>query len=1128
MHAAHLMVPHSIKVRALLLLLMCACLVPQGAAPHASPSALVGYYRQPAIHDETIVFVAEGDLWKVSIDGGAATRLTSDPGLEGKPFFSSDGSTIAFTAQCEGPTEIYTMPASGGLPTRWTFDAARCATAGFTPDGRLVYVTRRQAGLPDYQAVVVDRETRVSERLPLSQVAETAWSDDGAVLYFVRFAFQGSHTKRYQGGTAQDIWRFEPASNTEARCLTGDHPGTDRCPMFWQGRIYFLSDRDGAVNLWSMLPDGSDKRQHTRHIDWDIRDAALSRGNVVYQLGAALRLHDLASGEDHEIPITLASDFGQMREKWIADPWKWLTSAHLSPDGKRVALTARGQVFVAPLGVGRLVEATRSAQVRYRDARFLPDGQVLALSDESGEVEFWRLPVDGVGAREQITRDAEVLRWEGAPSPDGKLLAHHDKNLALWLTNLKDGSTTRIDENKVEGFSDLAWSPDSRWLAYVCQGENLVRHICLYEVASKRILQATTDRYDSYSPAWSADGKRLYFLSDRNLHSLVRDPWGPRQPDPFYDRTTKIYELALTPGLRSPFQPADELHGEGLESRNSEAGNAGQAGSGKKSSKDGAATSKDVPQVVIEESGLSARIREVPLPAGNYWSLFCAGERLYWLSLPDRRLTKFSLLSAPIRDREVETLVLADSLEDAEPSADGKKILLRMGDALHIVDAGGDQKPELGEKTRVDLSAWGFSIDPREEWRQMFLEAWRLERDYFYDTGMHGLDWPAIREKYLPLVDRVSERGELSDILAQMVSELCALHIYVYGGDFRSGKDAVETADLGARLARDEAAGGYRVEHIFAFDPDRPDLAPPFAQPGVDVREGDVIVAVNGVSALAEPDIHALLRRQAGRQVLLEVRSAVGGQRATNDARDTRRVIVTPLTAAEGANLRYHEWEYTRRLETERRSEGKIGYIHLRAMGGEDIDRWTEEFYPVFNKEGLVIDVRHNNGGNVDAWILAKLLRKAWFWWQPRLGIPSPNMQYAFSGHIAVLCNERTASDGEIFAEGIRRLGLGKVIGTRTWGGEIWLTSSNVLVDRGIATAAELGVYGPDGIWLIEGHGVDPDIVVDNLPHETFEGRDAQLEAAITHLLERIAAEPVRVPLAPAYPDKALRKGVGE
>jgi tricorn protease len=394
----------------------------------------------------------------------------------------------------------------------------------------------------------------------------------------------------------------------------------------------------------------------------------------------------------------------------------------------------------------------------------------------------------------------------------------------------------------------------------------------------------------------------------------------------------------------------------------------------------------------------------------------------------------------------------------------------------------------------------------------MFTEAWRLERDYFYDRGMHGVDWPAMRTKYQPLVDRVTDRAELSDIFAQMVAELSALHIFVRGGDLRDAGDDAWPATLGAQTVRDEKAGGFRVSHIIATDPDRPDRRVPLAQPGVNVAEDDVIESVNGVAGLTVPDISGLLRGQAGKQVLLRVKPKTGGS--------GRDVIVVPIAAQAEDGLRYDEWEYTRRLSVEKASQNQIGYVHLRAMGGGNMAEWMREFYPAFDRPGLIIDVRHNNGGNIDSWILGRLLRKAWFYWQPRVGHPTWNMQFAFRGHMVVLVNQQTASDGEAFAEGFRRLGLGKVMGMRTWGGEVWLSQNNFLVDRGIATAAETGVYGPEGQWLIEGHGVDPDIVVDNLPAETFGGKDAQLDAAIRHLQNLIKTKPIPVPPPPPYPIK--------
>jgi tricorn protease len=519
------------------------------------------------------------------------------------------------------------------------------------------------------------------------------------------------------------------------------------------------------------------------------------------------------------------------------------------------------------------------------------------------------------------------------------------------------------------------------------------------------------------------------------------------------------------------------------------------------------------PVVKIDLDGIQARLIEVPVPPGNYSELALNDTALFWLSTPagDK---KAILSAAAIARDEVEVKTVTTDVKGYELSADGEKLLIQKEDELYIVDAGADAAKL--EKKEVNLEHWALSVQPREEWKQMFVEAWRLERDYFYDRGMHGVDWPAMRKKYEPLVERVNSRDELADLTAQMVSELSALHIFVKGGELRKGPDEVQPASLGAELARDEAAGGYRVAHVYQSDPDEPEEVAPLARHAVRVQQGDVIELINGVRVLSVPDVGVLLRHKAGRQVLLRVKPAGGGA--------SRDVIVTPQSAEEAANLRYREWEYTRRLAVEEQGKGDIGYVHLRAMGGENFTEWARNFFPVFTRKGLIIDVRNNQGGNIDSWILSRLLRKAWFHWTQRVGqAPSWNMQFAFRGHLVVLCNEMTASDGEAFTEGFKRLGLGKVIGTRTWGGEIWLSGENFLVDKGIATAAEFGVYGPEGAWLIEGHGVDPDVVVDNLPHATFKGEDAQLKAAIAHLQKMIKEKPVEVPPVPKYPNKALK-----
>jgi tricorn protease len=866
------------------------------------------------------------------------------------------------------------------------------------------------------------------------------------------------------------------------------------------------------MNLWSMDEKGGDLRQHTFHQGWDVATPDLSEGRIVYKLGADLRIFDIAANMDAPLPVQLVSDFDQMREQWVKEPMDFLTALDLSPMGDRIALTARGQVFVVPVKKGRIVEVTRKPGVRYREARFLPDGKsVLALSDETGEVEVWKFPANGVGKSEPLTTDGKVLRWEAVPSPDGFHVAHHDKDQQLWLLDTRTRKQSRIATSTSGELQDLAWSPDGGWLAWSVPVANTFNRIFLYRVKTGATVPLTSDRFNSWSPVWSGDGGWIYFLSDRSLKTLVHSPWGPRQPDPFLTATTQIFGVALKKDARSPFQPPDELHP--AKEEEDEEGEEGKKEEESKESEEKKAPPK-AKVVEIDLDGLQARLFEAPVPPGNYEKLTANDERLFWISTePGVEEEKASLLTVELDPEKTEPATVTEEIDGYALSADGEKLLVAKEDGLYVFDAGGEAPEEL-DKSKVDLAAWTFTVDPREQWRQMFREAWRLERDYFYDPKMHGVDWPGMLEKYRPLSLRVTSRSELDDLLGQMVSELSALHTFVGGGQYRKGDEKIEVASLGASLARDEAAGGWRVERTFRSDPDLPSEATPLAAPGVGVGEGDVIESVNGIATLSVADLSVLLRNRAGQQVLLRVKDG--------KTRKSRDVVAVPVSPERALDLRYSDWELSRRLAVEKEGQGEIGYVHLRAMGGEDYTSWARGFYPVFNRQGLIVDVRNNEGGNIESWILAKLLRKAWFWWQPRVGEPYSNMQYAFRGHIVVLVNEGTSSDGEVFAEGIRRLGLGKVIGTRTWGGEIWLTASNILVDKGIATAAEFGVYGPEGIWLIEGHGVDPDIVVDNPPHATFQGGDAQLEAAIRYLQEKIKSEPVPVPKTPVYPNKAL------
>jgi tricorn protease len=1061
-----------------------------------------GYFMQPDVHENTVVFVAEGDLWKTTLSGEEATRLTTHAGEESSPKISPDGKWIAYAATYEGPTEVYLIPISGGLPRRITYEPAASIPTDWKSTTELAYVTNQYATLPRLNTVLVNVENGAKTILPLDMAAEGSFSASGDTYYFVRPTFHNNVTKRYEGGTARQLWKYT-SGQAEATKLSKDYKGEDHHPMHHGERVYFLSSRDGIQNVWSMDENGSDLKQHTKQTSYDVREAAIHGNNIVYRAGADLFHLDLNSGQEKMFAVKLTSDFDQLREYWIDNPQNFITAISLSNDGEKIAFTARGRVFALPVKQGRSIRLSQKDGVRYRDAVFSPDGKdILVFSDESGEFEIHRYSGLGLDQGKKLTDDGQTLRFGLLPSPDGKKVAWYDLDNALWIMDLASGSRKKVNASDEDIHNAMAWSPDSKWLAYGQSASNSFMQLFIVNAEADKRIPLTTDRTNSMFPQWSPDGNWIYFLSDRNFESRIGSPWGTRQPEPFWEKQIKIYQVGLRKGLVSPFQPKNEL----------------KPAEEKKS---------DVPLIVqIEEEGLAERLREVPVPAGNYKSLLVTDKALYYHRVgPGMGIyygggsssdDKPALMMTAI-DEKGEQKVFADNVNSFTPSANNKYVHLRSGTNQYVVELGTSPVSDLS-KNRLDLSGWKFSVDPREDWKQIYTDAWRMERDYFYDRNMHGVDWDMMYEKYLKLVERVTTRRELSDVMGELIGELSVLHTSVGGGDLRSGEDQIQFGMLGGRFSRNEKLQGYAIDHIFQSDPDYPDEMSPLSHPDLTISEGDVITHIDGVSVMDAPDMLYLLRDKASKQVRIKVLGADGSDKGDR--------IIFPMTSVQESNLRYNEWEYTRRLMADAKSDGEIGYVHLRAMTSSDIGQWYRDFYPQFKKAGLVIDVRQNRGGNIDSFILEKLMREAFFYWKGRTGEPYTNMPYAFRGHLVLLVDEFTASDGEAFAEGFRRMGMGKAIGVRTWGGEVWLSGVNTLTDNGVARAPMNGVYGETGQgveWLIEGVGFVPDIEVMNLPKATFDGKDAQLDAAIEHLKELIMADPRPVPQSPAYPDKSFQ-----
>ncbi|MFK3975310.1 S41 family peptidase [Shewanella vesiculosa] len=1049
-----------------------------------------GYYRAPALHDQTLVFTAEGDLWTTELNQNQnqtkASRLTSLAAEELDATISKDGKWVAYTANYEGATEVYVMPIEGGVAKRVSFENSRVRLQGWTASGEVLYSTDNAFGPANFWVLkTVDPQTLTITDLPLADAVEGTIDDKGEYVYFTQFGLQvsGDNVKVYRGGAKGEIWRYKLGSKQEAQQLTAIHDGSVKQPMLSNGRVYFVSDQSGNDNIWSMTVDGKDFIQHTKYTDWQVRDAQLNNGRIVFQQGADIKLLNLANFTESTLDIELTSDFTHRREQWVNDPMDYATSTVFSHQGDNVVITARSHVAIASNDGRRLVQIDSPADSRVRDALLSDDGKwVYGISDASGEQEIWQYPADGSAGAKQLTKDGSTLRTSLSLSPNGRYLVHDDYMGNVWLYDLSRNNNQKIIQNG-EGlgpYQDITWSGDSQFIALTKAEIGKQRpQIVLYSINESKAQTLTSDKYESFSPSFSHDGKWLYFLSNREFKATPDSPWGDRNMGPIFDKRTQVFALALDAKASFPFAKPTEL-------------------TVIKDAKKADSKDQDTPaKVKVEWDGLNQRLWQVPVDAGNYNSLIATKDKLYLLDgsqdKSELKLIKFDPLNI-----KVDTF--SEDVGQYSLSKDGSKIMLRKQSDpknLLIVDAG-DKLPSDVSRAKVSTDQWQLSISPPQEWQQIFEDAWLMHRDSFFDPKMRGVDWQAAKAKYQPLVDRLTDRNELNDIFMQMMGELNSLHSQVRGGDIAQDADAAKAAALGARLTQTDK--GVVISHIYQTDPELPLSASPLARIEVDAQEGDVIASLNGKKVTNIADVTQLLRNQGNKQVLLGL---VRGKTALN-------TIVTPHDIGTDAKLRYLDWVEHNGDKVAKASKGNIGYLHLYAMGSGDVESFAREFYTNYDKEGLIIDVRRNRGGNIDSWIIEKLLRRAWAFWQPTHGSTNANMQQTFRGHLVVLADQMTYSDGETFSAGIRALNIAPIIGKQTAGAGVWLSGRNSVTDKGMARVAEYPQYAIDGRWIVEGHGVEPDIEVDNLPYATFSGKDAQLEAAISYLKDELVQQPIK------------------
>jgi tricorn protease len=1070
----------------------------------ASAAAQTKLLRFPDIHGETVVFVYAGDLWVAPVGGGTATRLTAHPGLELFPKFSSDGQWIAFTGQYDGDEQVYVIPAAGGVPKRLTYYPARGPLAprwgydnqvyGWTNDGQSVLFRSLREGwdLTDSRLYTVPMDGALPTALPMPVSGAGEFSPDGSQVVY-SFPFRDFRTwKRHEGGWAQNIYVFDLATN-EARQVT-DHPRADRDPMWIGGLVYFNSDRDGTLNLFSYDPAAGDTQQLTRSTTWDVRwPSSDGEGRIVYEFGGELVVLDVRSGGLQPISIRVPDDGLSMRPSRISAA-RNVEDFELSPKGERALFVARGDVFTAPIEKGPTRNLTKSSAAHDKHARWSPDGSKIAfVSDMDGEEEIYLISQDGSGTPEQLTDGGEGMLYAPAWSPDGEHLAYSDKEGKVYVLNVKTKRKREIADEPQGQVFGYTWSPNGGYLAFDLSHRNGFSSIYIYSQQDNRLRQITSELFNDFSPAWDPEGSYLYYLSDRSLAPQI----GSFEWNYVVDRETFIYALALRTDVPHPFPPeSDEvsISDETSEAKTEQKKNGDQA--------------KE--PITIEFDGLAQRVARVPVDAENYGFLGAVeGHLLYFRGTPfyygrsadiEPAIQIFSL-----NDREESTLV--EDISGAALSLDGKKILVRQGRSYNLHDV----KPKGGEKKTVSTA--GLMVDrvPAEEWGQIFDEVWRRFRDWFYVENMHGYDWRALRDQYRPLLQHVAHRSDLNYVMGEMVAELNVSHAYITGGDY-AVPERPEVALPGVRFELDAASGRYRIAMIYEGQNEEDRYRSPLTEIGVNVSVGDYVLAVDGEELAAPDNPYRLLLHKADRPVTLTVNS----RPSLNGA---RLVKFNPVSSE--IPLRYYNWVERNRRYVDEATDGRVGYLHIPDMGSNGIREFIKWFYGQIRKEGLIVDVRGNGGGNVSQMIIERLRRELLGTRFSRtLDWPGTYPNTVFFGHMVCLINETSASDGDIFPARFKTAGLGPLIGKRTWGGVIGITGHGSLIDGGGVNVPQFGTNDVDGSWIIENYGVAPDIEVENTPKSVIDGRDLQLERGIQEVLEAMQRDPKQLPERPAPPVK--------
>ncbi|GAA4803240.1 S41 family peptidase [Olivibacter ginsenosidimutans] len=1058
--------------------------------------------RFPAVHGNQVVFTYAGDLYLVPLDGGLARRITSHPGYEMFAKFSHDGQQIAFTAQYDGNTEVFVMPSNGGIPKRITYTATlgrddvadrmgpNNVVMGWTSDDQHVIYRTRATTFNDFKGNIrlAPLNGDMGQELPFAAASWISYSPDGSKIAMNRVFREFRTWKYYRGGQADDIWLYDNKNETTEN-LT-NNPAQDIFPMYYEDKVFFFSDRQRTMNLFVVDTKTKQTQQLTHFTEFDCKFPSIDGHIIVFENGGYLYQYNITTNQQKKIPVTLAEDLSSGRNKQV-DASKYITSASLSPDGKRVAFGARGDIFTLPAKSGVTRNLTQSSNAHDRNVEWSPDGKWLCyISDRSGEDELYIQAQDGRQAPKQISSGGGSYKFNPVWSPDSKLVLLSDRNQDLYYYDIASGKKTLILHSDNGTVNDYTFSPDSKWIAFTLPGKaREFALIYLYRLADKKQVAVTDQWYESGDPTFSPDGKYLYFTSSRDFNPT----YSSTEWNHVYNNMTRPYFVRLAKDVVSPF-----------EAENDEVKIETDTVSDKKMDKKKEASPKDEEHVVrIDEEGLADRIESLPVIPGNYANLVASNEGLYYMS---HSMHGGGLKFYALKDKKENVI---GSFGNYQVSPDRKKILIRSGSDFFIETL--SQGP-LNPSNKVPLDGMKLIVDLHAEWKQVYDESWRQMRDYFYDPNMHGVNWKAMHDKYAALLPYVNHRNDLTYIIGELIGELNIGHAYVNSGD-RPDIERIPMGLLGARFSRDKS-GYYRIDKILTGEGWDKDLYAPLYAPGVQVKEGEFIIAINGKSVKDMDNLYQGLIGQADQLVELEV-----NDKASESG--VRKYIVKPV--ASEASLYYHDWVQHNIKVVSDASDGAIGYVHIPDMGVEGLNQFARYFYPQLDKKALIIDDRGNGGGNVSPMIIERLLRR------PSLGTLRRNNKSssvkpdAHIGPKVLLIDQYSASDGDLFPYQFKYFNIGPVIGQRSWGGVVGISGSLPFIDGGDMRKPEFAHFAADGSsFVIEGHGVDPDIEVVNDPHIEYTGKDIQLERAIEEVQKLLKdAKQTRVPPIPAFPDKS-------